>query len=85
MSDFGRQSFTDKAGSAMKPDSQKGLFEQAGDAIKGKTDSAASTMQPQSEKSTTQKMGDTFSSNQNHDDRSMMDKAKDAMGMGDKH
>jgi len=36
----------------------------------------------QSEKSTSQKLGDTFSSNQNHDDRSMMDKAKDAVGLG---
>merc|ERR1712138_75369 len=79
MSDLGRQSFTDKAGSAMKPDSQKGIFEQAGDALKGKSDSAASSMQPQSQKSTTQKLGDTFSGNQNEgtDQRSMMDKAKD--------
>jgi len=66
MSDFGRQSFTDKAGSAMKvrrsdglhltaftyqshsqPDSQKGMFEQAGDMLKGQSDSMASNMQPQ--------------------------------------
>ncbi|TEB26551.1 hypothetical protein FA13DRAFT_1577603, partial [Coprinellus micaceus] len=85
MSDLGRQSFTDKAGSAMKPDSQKGIFEQAGDTLKGKSDSAASSMEPQSQKSTTQKMGDTFSGNQNEgtDQRGVMDKAKDAMGLGD--
>lgn len=46
MSDTGRQSFTDKAGSAMKPDSQKGTFEQATDKIKGTMDSAAGSMQP---------------------------------------
>jgi hypothetical protein len=46
MSDTGRQSFTDKASSAMKPDSQKGTFEQASDKIKGTMDSAAGSMQP---------------------------------------
>ncbi|KAJ2913221.1 hypothetical protein MD484_g7194, partial [Candolleomyces efflorescens] len=84
MSDTGRQSFTDKAGSAMKPDSQKGLFEQAGDHIKGTTDSMASTLQPQGEKSTTQKMGDTFSSNSNENQDSLLDKTKNAMGLGNK-
>ncbi|KAF5325640.1 hypothetical protein D9611_000312 [Ephemerocybe angulata] len=84
MSDLGRQSFTDKAGSAMKPDSQKGVFEQAGDAVKGKTDSAASTLQPQHEKSTTQKAGDTFSGNQNHNQESIADKTKNALGLGHK-
>jgi hypothetical protein len=44
-------------------------------------------MEPQSQKSTTQKMGDTFSGNQNEgtDQRGVMDKAKDAMGLGDRH
>lgn len=46
MSDASRQSFTDKAGSAMKPDSQKGTFEQAGDKIKGSMDNMASSVQP---------------------------------------
>ena len=46
MSDASRQSFTDKASSAMKPDSQKGTFEQAGDKIKGSMDNMASSMQP---------------------------------------
>ncbi|KAF7294796.1 hypothetical protein MIND_01017300 [Mycena indigotica] len=85
MSDTGRQSFTDKAGAALKPDSQKTTTEQFGDAVKGKTDSLASTLQPNSEKSTSQKAGDTFSSNQNHTDESLLQKAKNAVGMGDKH
>ncbi|KAJ8519461.1 hypothetical protein ONZ45_g3572 [Pleurotus djamor] len=83
MSDTGRQSFTDKASSAMKPDSQKSFTEQMGDKFKSTTDSAASTMQPESQKSATQKMGDTFSGNQNENQESMLDKAKNAMGMGD--
>ncbi|RXW22322.1 hypothetical protein EST38_g3512 [Candolleomyces aberdarensis] len=84
MSDTGRQSFTDKAGSAMKPDSQKGVFEQAGDHVKGTSDSVASTLQPQGEKSTSQKMGDTFSSNSNENHESVMDKTKNALGLGNK-
>ncbi|KAI0655897.1 heat shock protein 9/12-domain-containing protein [Cubamyces menziesii] len=81
MSDTGRQSFTDKASSAMKPDSQKSFGEQMGDSMKGTADSIASSMQPQSEKSTTQKMGDSMSGNSNENQESMMDKAKNMFGM----
>ncbi|KAJ7271965.1 heat shock protein 9/12-domain-containing protein [Mycena haematopus] len=84
MSDTGRQSMTDKAGAALKPDSQKSTTEQLGDHFKGTGDSIASTFQPQSEKSTTQKAGDTFSSNPNHNDESLLNKAKNAVGMGEK-
>ncbi|KDQ57469.1 hypothetical protein JAAARDRAFT_156173 [Jaapia argillacea MUCL 33604] len=82
MSDTGRQSLGDKAGSALKPDSQKSTTEHAGDWMKGKSDSAASTMQPQSEKSTTQKVGDSISGNQNQDQEGLMDKAKNTLGLG---
>ncbi|KAH8107738.1 heat shock protein 9/12-domain-containing protein [Cristinia sonorae] len=85
MSDNARQSFTDKATAAMKPDSEKSTTEHMGDKFKGKGDSFASSAQPESQKSTTQKMGDTFSSNSNHNNESMMDKAKNAVGLGDKH
>ncbi|KAJ3509627.1 hypothetical protein NLJ89_g5119 [Agrocybe chaxingu] len=87
MSDTGRQSFTDKAGSAMKPDSQKGTFEQAGDAIKGKMDSAASTMQPNASiirrEHWPPSVGDMVSSNSNQNQDSLLNKAKNAVGMGD--
>ncbi|KAI0745466.1 heat shock protein 9/12-domain-containing protein [Earliella scabrosa] len=82
MSDHGRQSFTDKAEAAFKPDSQKTTTEHFGDKLKGNADSAASTFQPQGEKSYTQKVGDTFSSNSNHDQPSLAQKAKNAMGFG---
>ncbi|KAF8979312.1 heat shock protein 9/12-domain-containing protein [Cyathus striatus] len=82
MSDTGRQSFTDKAGSALKPDSQKSTVEQAGDFVKGKSDSAASTFQPNSQKSTTQQAGDTLSGNKNDNQESLLDKTKNAMGFG---
>ncbi|KAI0746037.1 heat shock protein 9/12-domain-containing protein [Earliella scabrosa] len=81
MSDAGRQSFTDKASSAMKPDSQKSLTEQMGDSIKGTYDSIASTMQPQSEKSYGQQAADSMSGNSNENQDSIANKAKNAMGM----
>ncbi|KAJ7601958.1 heat shock protein 9/12-domain-containing protein [Mycena polygramma] len=81
MSDNSRQSRTDKASSALKPDSQKSTTEQMGDSVKGTGDSIASTLQPQSEKSTSQKAGDTLSGNSNNNDESLMNKAKDAVGM----
>ncbi|TFK89081.1 hypothetical protein K466DRAFT_519618 [Polyporus arcularius HHB13444] len=84
MSDHGRQSFTDKATAAIKPDSEKSTTEHFGDKIKGKSDSAASTLQPQSEKSTTQQVGDAFSSNSNETKPSLAEKAKNAVGLGDK-
>ncbi|KAG1766978.1 heat shock protein 9/12-domain-containing protein [Suillus occidentalis] len=82
MADTGRQSMTDKAASSMKPESQKSMTEQAGDKTKGMADSVASTMQPQSEKSATQKAGDTVSGNSNEGQESLMEKAKQTMGMG---
>ncbi|EIW84058.1 hypothetical protein CONPUDRAFT_119624 [Coniophora puteana RWD-64-598 SS2] len=82
MTDFGRQSATDKAGSALKPDSQKSTTEQLGDKIKSTGDSAASTAQPESEKSYAQQATDALSGNSNENSGSMLDKAKDAVGMG---
>ncbi|KIY72109.1 hypothetical protein CYLTODRAFT_344835 [Cylindrobasidium torrendii FP15055 ss-10] len=82
MSDTGRQSFTDKASSAIKPDSQKTTTEQLGDKLKGTGDSVASTLQPQSEKTTSQKAGDAVSGNSNHNDESLLGKAKNAVGLG---
>ncbi|KAJ7172285.1 heat shock protein 9/12-domain-containing protein [Mycena filopes] len=82
MSDTGRQSMTDKASAAMKPDSQKSTTEQLGDHFKGTGDKMASTFQPQHDKSATQKMGDTVTSSNNHNEASLADKAKNALGMG---
>merc|ERR1712110_51768 len=58
MSDLGRQSYTDKVTSAVKPDSQKSTTEHVGDKVTGTYDRAADALQPQSDKSTTQKAGD---------------------------
>ncbi|KAJ7794393.1 heat shock protein 9/12-domain-containing protein [Mycena olivaceomarginata] len=85
MSDTGRQSFTDKAGAALKPDSQKSTTEQLGDHLKGTGDSVASTFQPQSDKSAGQKVRRQRSPRtRNHNDDSLLTKAKNAVGMGEK-
>ncbi|KAK2466798.1 hypothetical protein APHAL10511_001056 [Amanita phalloides] len=83
MSDTGRQSLTDKASAAMKPDSQKSMMEQLGDSAKGVMDSAASTVQPNSNKSTSQQVGDSVSSNSNENQDSLLSKAKRTMGLDD--
>ncbi|KAI0063518.1 hypothetical protein BV25DRAFT_1824060 [Artomyces pyxidatus] len=82
MSDQGRQSFTDKAGAALKPDSQKTTTEHIGDKLKGTGDSVASTFQPESQKSTGQQAGDTLSGNKNDNQDSLLGKAKNAVGLG---
>ena len=46
MSDALRQDTSDKATSALKPDSQKSTLETIGDKVKGAGDSAAGTVQP---------------------------------------
>jgi len=85
MTDFGRQSAGDKAQSNLKPDSQKSMTEQVGDKAKGMGDSAASTAQPEGQKSYGQKATDTVSGNSNENSGSMLDKAKDTMGMGNRN
>ncbi|PWN49149.1 hypothetical protein IE53DRAFT_388651 [Violaceomyces palustris] len=80
MSDAGRRDLTDQLASNVKPDSQKSFLEQG----KEKLDSVASTLQPESQKSTTQKVGDTISGNSNENQESLLDKAKDAIGLGSK-
>ncbi|CBQ67601.1 related to HSP12-heat shock protein [Sporisorium reilianum SRZ2] len=78
MSDAGRQDFTDKASSALKPDSQKTF----GESAKENLDKAAATLQPDSTKSDSQKLGDKISGSDKSDE-SILDKAKNAVGLGD--
>ncbi|WOO77832.1 heat shock protein [Vanrija pseudolonga] len=68
MADAGRQSLTDKAAAAVKPDSQKTYLEQASDAVASAVDSVASAVQPQQEKSLAQKAGDAVSGNNTNRD-----------------
>lgn len=66
-----------QASSAVKPDSQKGVGEKAKETL----DNAAATLQPDSTKSNTQKAGDKLSGSDKSDE-SILDKAKNAVGLG---
>lgn len=83
MSDQARQSLTDKAASALKPDSEKSTPEHIKDKVKGKADHLASKVQPESQKSCGQKVGDALSVDHGGNDTSLVDKAKNAVGLGD--
>ncbi|KAA1473941.1 hypothetical protein DENSPDRAFT_305351 [Dentipellis sp. KUC8613] len=82
MTDAGRQSFTDKVASSVKPDSEKSTTEHFGDKFQGKADSAASTAQPESQKSYTQQASDAVTGNKNDNHESLTGKAKNALGFG---
>ncbi|KAL1924895.1 uncharacterized protein VTP21DRAFT_4549 [Calcarisporiella thermophila] len=86
--DTGRKDFTTRAKEAVKPDSQKSTTERASENISGGADRLASRIVPDSQKSTGQQVADTGrgAHDQTHDQgKGIMDKAKDALGMGDKH
>lgn len=70
---------TRQASSALKPNSQKGY----GESAKENLDKAAATLQPDSTKSDSQKLGDKVSGSDKSDE-SIVDKAKNAVGLGDK-
>lgn len=54
----GRKDLSTQASEALKPESQKGVFEKAGETITNAVDSVVGAGQPQQEKSTSQKVGD---------------------------
>merc|ERR1712137_1452592 len=83
MSDALRQSTTDKAASAMKPDSQKSATEKAGDSIKNTADNVAGSVQPSGEKGVGQKASDTVSGTNNDASKqgqSVLDSASQTLG-----
>ncbi|KAF2479343.1 heat shock protein 9/12-domain-containing protein [Neohortaea acidophila] len=79
MTDNLRQSATDKAGSALKPDSEKSTVELAQDKAKSAADSVASTLQPEGEKSATQKATDTVSGS-GSEGNTYLEQAQEALG-----
>ena len=66
-----------QASSALKPDSQKGIGEKA----KENLDKAPATLQPDSTKSDSQQLGDKVTGSDKSDE-SLLDKAKNAVGLG---
>jgi len=84
MSDMGRKDLGDKVHDSVKPDSQKGLAEQAGDKLSGATDSVSKTLQPEDSKSGTQKTADTVTGGGNDakkEGEGLLDKTKDTLGL----
>ena len=78
-----RQSTTDKATSAMKPDSQKSMTEKAGDSIKSTADNVAGSAQPSGEKGVGQKASDAVSGTNNDASKqgqSVLDSASETLG-----
>lgn len=66
MSDAGRKSFTDKASEAIKPDSQKTLFEKGKETVTDTLDSFAAKNVPDNQKSFGQSVADNVQAG--HDD-----------------
>ncbi|KAJ9647210.1 hypothetical protein H2201_003362 [Coniosporium apollinis] len=90
MSDAGRKSFTDKASEHMTPDSTKSTTEKTKEAFTDTTDKLARGMQSDDSKSTSQSVTDKASRSKDEhvhggSGESVLDKAKNAIGMGDKH
>lgn len=61
MSDNFRKDFSDKAAESVKPDSNKGVFEKAGESITNAADSVAGSVQPDSNKGFFQSGADSAS------------------------
>nr|OQO16223.1 hypothetical protein B0A51_15491 [Rachicladosporium sp. CCFEE 5018] len=92
MSDLGRKSNADKLGDKLQPDSSKSTLDKVGDSLTGAGDKVARDVVPDSQKSTSQSLSDkadrTKDSHTGHNapgQESLLDKAKDAVGMGNKH
>ncbi|KAK4556315.1 hypothetical protein LTR86_006459 [Recurvomyces mirabilis] len=85
MTDSGRKDMSSKIGDKMTPDSQKSTIDKVGDSITGGADKAGRDLVPDSQKSTTQSMSDKASrekdSHKSTGGESMLDKAKDTLGM----
>ncbi|KAF2751681.1 putative chaperone/heat shock protein Hsp12 [Sporormia fimetaria CBS 119925] len=90
MSDLGRKSFGDKASEKLQPDSTKSTTEKIGETITDTGDKVARGVVPDSEKSSSQSVGDKLSRGKDNEvhggsTESVLDKAKNAVGLGDKH
>ncbi|OAL46032.1 hypothetical protein IQ07DRAFT_683457 [Pyrenochaeta sp. DS3sAY3a] len=90
MSDALRKDFHTKAEEKMTPDSSKSTLDKTTEAITGAGDKAAREAQPDHDKSATQSIGDKFGRSKDENVHgssggSVLDKTKNALGLGDKH
>jgi hypothetical protein len=79
MSDPFRKDFSDKTAETIKPDSQKGVFEKAGESVSNTADSVAGSMKPNSDKGVFQRGADHAKNAKDstvNEGESLMDSAK---------
>ncbi|KXS13260.1 putative heat shock protein Awh11/Hsp9 [Gonapodya prolifera JEL478] len=82
--DYGRKGFTEEVKEKVTPDTQKSYTQQVSETVGGYSDRAKSAVTPDSQKSTGQQIHDRArgaSDEANRDDRTLMEKAKDALGV----
>ncbi|KAF2176392.1 putative chaperone/heat shock protein Hsp12 [Zopfia rhizophila CBS 207.26] len=90
MSDAGRKDFSDKLKEGVTPDSSKSTQTKVKETFTDTGDKIARGTQPDDQKSTGQEMSDKFSRSKDREvhggtGESILDKTKNALGMGDKH
>ncbi|KAF2252633.1 putative chaperone/heat shock protein Hsp12 [Trematosphaeria pertusa] len=90
MSDAGRKDFSTKAKEEMTPDSSKSTQQKMKEAFTDTGDKVARGAQPDSDKSTGQSLTDKMGRSKDREVHgstggSIIDKTKNALGMGDKH
>ncbi|ORY12768.1 putative chaperone/heat shock protein Hsp12 [Clohesyomyces aquaticus] len=90
MSDTGRKDWSDKLKEGVTPDSTKSTQTKVGETFTDAGDKFARGIQPDSSKSTGQEFTDKVGRSKDRETHgssggSVLDKAKNALGMGDKH
>ncbi|KAK5126361.1 hypothetical protein LTR85_010597 [Meristemomyces frigidus] len=84
--DSGRKDLHEKVGDKMTPDSSKSTTDKISDSVTGTADKVGRDVMPDSSKSNTQsaqdKISRTADSHKPDSDKSLLDKAKDATGLG---
>jgi len=90
MSDAGRNDFSTKMSEGIQPDSTKSTGEKVKETFTDTTDKVARGVVPDSEKSSQQSFTDKLGRSKDENvhggtSDSILDKTKNALGMGDKH
>ncbi|KAF2661601.1 putative chaperone/heat shock protein Hsp12 [Lophiostoma macrostomum CBS 122681] len=90
MSDAGRKDFSTKAKEAVIPDSSKSTQSKVSETFTDTGDKLARGAQPDHDKSTGQEISDKFGRSKDREVHgssggSVLDKTKNALGLGDKH
>ncbi|KAF2018458.1 putative chaperone/heat shock protein Hsp12 [Aaosphaeria arxii CBS 175.79] len=90
MSDAGRKDFSTKLSEGITPDSTKSTQQKLKETVTDAGDTTARGLQPDHDKSTGQEISDKFGRSKDREVHgssggSIVDKTKNALGLGDKH